>query len=169
MNARKIGVTAALLAAMLFPSYGKTTVATDRAYVVNVERAVVGMASYYGKGTRGDPKPSRALRKFDDVYGPKAWSYFCAMPDTKIRGRLVLTVNKKNRKAAVVVVADYGPNQRVHPERKIDNSDHVAGDLGYREDGLAPSVNYVVKGRVPLGKVKNYKFDSESKKLKLVF
>ncbi|MBI5347306.1 MAG: hypothetical protein HZB66_01710 [Candidatus Aenigmarchaeota archaeon] len=169
MKIRKISVTATLLAAMLFPSFGKTTGTAERAYVVNVERVVGGIASYYGKGTRSDPKPISALRRFDDFYGSRAWNYFCAMPDTKIRGRPVLTVNRKNGMAAVVVVADYGPNQRVHPERKIDNSDHVAKELEYKRDGVVPSKNYVIKGKIPLGPIESYRFDSGKRRLTLKY
>lgn len=96
-------------------------------------------ASYYGRGSRRDPKPALHLRRLDDTYGNSVWDYFCAMPNRKggLIGKKVRVDIPSKRKSVVLVVADDGPDQRVHPNRKIDISHHAAGYLGFRRDGLA--------------------------------
>ena len=117
-------------------------------------------ASFYGSGTRSDPKPSRNLRALDDIYGKDVWNYFCAMPDTSLRGTTVLVVNELNKKAAILVVADYGPNQRSHPDRVIDVSDYSArrGGLDFHANGLTPVSVYIFERdeKPKLGPMKKY-------------
>ncbi len=165
-SVRKIGAAAALAAWLFSVPCGDAK--TDNSHESYVKRIVNGNASFYGRGSRRDPKP-RTLRKLDDRYGDAVWEWFCAMPDSSLYGKPVLVVNRNNGKAAVVAVADFGPDQRVHPDRKIDNSYYVAGELGYRRDGIAPAEIYVLQGRARLGRISSFSYDKASRTVKIVY
>ncbi len=100
---------------------------------------LVTIASYYGKGTKRDPKPHRNLSRLDDTYGASVWNYFCAMPNRhgELIGKKVRVNVPSKKRSAILVVADNGPNQKIHPDRRIDISYHAAGYLGFRREGVA--------------------------------
>jgi len=146
---------------------------------IKIQKPTVTNASWYGTGRRGDPKPTFYLSKLDDFTyrGENIWDYFCAMPATGgnrhgtityidkhgeqrtaavpngMIGEKVLVRVPSTGKSAVLVVADTGPDQRVHPDRKIDISAHAAGQLGFRGDGVARVEIFRMPRSYPVGPV----------------